>query len=167
MQADAGRDCRTRLAKPNSQARTRTGKKTFSQVQLTTSRIGNLTRLILTLANVMTIEEVVPKCLLFYFLRWHWPTLMYRKKTFSDHFFSGTAFGGAVRKKNGKQWRKKLSGKACHDHKSRAQRYKGVPRTDVLKGSNLQIIQTSCGIETFVDVLLYYISVSYVLLGNN
>ena len=28
-QADAGRDCRTRLARPNSQARTRTGKKTF------------------------------------------------------------------------------------------------------------------------------------------
>ena len=25
-QADAGRDCRTRLARPNSQARTRTGK---------------------------------------------------------------------------------------------------------------------------------------------
>ena len=28
-QADAGRDCRTRLARPNSQARTGTGKKTF------------------------------------------------------------------------------------------------------------------------------------------
>ena len=49
-QADAGRDCRTRLARPNSQARTRTGKYSFSFVQLTTSRIGNLTRLILTIA---------------------------------------------------------------------------------------------------------------------
>ena len=50
-QADAGRDCRTRLARPNSQARTRTGKYLFTfPVQLTTSRIGNLTRLILTLA---------------------------------------------------------------------------------------------------------------------
>ena len=29
-QADAGRDCRTRLAKPNSQARTRTGEYSFS-----------------------------------------------------------------------------------------------------------------------------------------
>ena len=28
-QADAGRDCRTRLARPNSQARTRTGKYSF------------------------------------------------------------------------------------------------------------------------------------------
>ena len=28
-QADAGRDCRTRLARPNSQARTGTGKKIF------------------------------------------------------------------------------------------------------------------------------------------
>ena len=49
-QADAGRDCRTRLARPNSQARTGTGKYSFFPVQLTTSRIGNLTRLILTLA---------------------------------------------------------------------------------------------------------------------
>ena len=29
-QADAGRDCRTRLARPNSQARTRPGKYSFS-----------------------------------------------------------------------------------------------------------------------------------------
>ena len=29
-QADAGRDCRTRLAQPNSQARTGTGKYSFS-----------------------------------------------------------------------------------------------------------------------------------------
>ena len=29
-QADAGRDCRTCLARPNSQARTRTGKYSFS-----------------------------------------------------------------------------------------------------------------------------------------
>ena len=29
-QADAGRGCRTRLATPNSQARTATGKKSFS-----------------------------------------------------------------------------------------------------------------------------------------
>ena len=48
-QAGAGRDCRTRLARPNYQARTGTGKFIFP-VQLTTSKIGNLTRLILTLA---------------------------------------------------------------------------------------------------------------------
>ena len=46
-QADAGRDGRTHLAGPNSQARTgTTGKYLFFPVQLTTSRIGNLTRLI-------------------------------------------------------------------------------------------------------------------------
>ena len=55
-QADAGRDGRTRLARPNSQARTGTGKYSFFPVQLTTSRIGNLTRLIYTLLYVMTIH---------------------------------------------------------------------------------------------------------------
>ena len=49
-QADAGRDYRTRLARPNFQARTGTVKYLFFPVQLTTSRIGNLTRLIHTLA---------------------------------------------------------------------------------------------------------------------
>ena len=48
-QVDSGQDCRTRLARPNSQARTRTGKY-FFPIQLTTSRIGSLTRLIHTLA---------------------------------------------------------------------------------------------------------------------
>ena len=43
-QADAGRDCRTRLARPNSQARTGTGEKNIYPVQVTTSRIGNLNR---------------------------------------------------------------------------------------------------------------------------
>ena len=47
--ATAGRDCRTRLARPNCQARRGTGKYLFFPIQLTTSRIGNLTRLILTL----------------------------------------------------------------------------------------------------------------------
>ena len=55
-QADAGRDCRTRLARQNSQARTGTGKYLFSLLQLTTSRIGNLTRLTYTLLYVMTIH---------------------------------------------------------------------------------------------------------------
>ena len=49
-QADAGRDCRTRVARPKSQGRTGTGNFQFFLVQLTTSKIGNLTRLILTLA---------------------------------------------------------------------------------------------------------------------
>ena len=48
--ADAGRNCRTRLARPNFQARTGTRKYQFSLFELTTSRIGNLTRLILILA---------------------------------------------------------------------------------------------------------------------
>ena len=33
-QADAGRDCRTRLARPNSQARTRTGKYSFTTCRI-------------------------------------------------------------------------------------------------------------------------------------
>ena len=48
-QADTGRDCRTCLAGSNSQARTGTGKYYFPPLQLTTSRIGNLTRLALAL----------------------------------------------------------------------------------------------------------------------
>ena len=47
--ADAGRDYRTRLERPSFQARTGTGKKNIFPVQLTTRRIGNFTRLILTL----------------------------------------------------------------------------------------------------------------------
>ena len=59
-QADAGRDCRTRLAKPIFQAQTGTGNFSLFPVQLTTSRIGNLIRLILTLAlYVMTIHTYI------------------------------------------------------------------------------------------------------------
>ena len=54
-QADAGRDCRTCVERPNSLARTRIGISFFFPVQLTTSRIGNLTRLIHTLAICVTI----------------------------------------------------------------------------------------------------------------
>ena len=43
-QADAERDCRTRLEKPNSQARTGTSKILIFPVRLTTRKIGNLTR---------------------------------------------------------------------------------------------------------------------------
>ena len=45
-QADAGRDGRTHLGRSNSQARTGTGEIFIFPVQLTTSRIVNLTRLI-------------------------------------------------------------------------------------------------------------------------
>ena len=55
-QADAGRDCRTSLARPNSQVRAGLGKYYFFPVQLTTSRIGNFTRLIFLLLFVMTIQ---------------------------------------------------------------------------------------------------------------
>ena len=58
-QACARRDCRTCLARQNSQARTtRTGKFIFS-VQLTTIRIDNLTRLIHTLAICVTIHTYI------------------------------------------------------------------------------------------------------------
>ena len=58
-QADAVRDCRTRLARPNSQARTNADREIFIfLVQLTTCRIGNLTRLIHTLAIIcVTIHD--------------------------------------------------------------------------------------------------------------
>ena len=61
-QAEAGRDCRTRLAEPNSQARTGADREIFIfPVELTTSRVGNITRLIHTLAisddNVYNIQE--------------------------------------------------------------------------------------------------------------
>ena len=51
-QADAGRDCRTRLARPNSRGeRTNADREIFIfPVQLTTCRIANLTWLIHTLA---------------------------------------------------------------------------------------------------------------------
>ena len=58
-QADTGRDCRTRLARPDSQARTRTEKYSFFRVQLTTCRIGSRTRLIHTLAICVTLHTYI------------------------------------------------------------------------------------------------------------
>ena len=58
-QADAGRNyCGTRLARQNSQARTNADREifVFFPVQLTTCRIGNLTRLIHTLAIGVTMH---------------------------------------------------------------------------------------------------------------
>ena len=49
-QADAGRDCRTRLARPNFSGANADREILIFPVQLTTSRIGNLTRLVRTLA---------------------------------------------------------------------------------------------------------------------
>ena len=62
-QAGTGRDCRTRLARPNSQARTGRGKISNISflVQLTTCRIGNLTRLIHILAICVTIHKLMSK----------------------------------------------------------------------------------------------------------
>ena len=56
-QADTGRDARTHLSRPYSQAQTGTG--IFFPVQLTMNRIGNLTRLIHTLVSVMTIHTYI------------------------------------------------------------------------------------------------------------
>ena len=41
-QADAGRDCQTRLARPNTQARTRTGKCSFSVFSLPRAGLATL-----------------------------------------------------------------------------------------------------------------------------
>ena len=59
--ADAGRNCRTRLARPNSQARTADREILIFPVQLTTSRIGDLTRLIHTLAVCVTVHTYIKK----------------------------------------------------------------------------------------------------------
>ena len=61
-QADAGWDCRTRLARPNSQTRTNADRGIFIfPVQLTKCRTGNLTWLILTLAVSVTIHRLCIK----------------------------------------------------------------------------------------------------------
>ena len=60
--ADPGRDGRTRLAKPNSQARMGRGKYLFFPVQLTTSRIGNIDTYITTVScakNFYLIDNTV------------------------------------------------------------------------------------------------------------
>ena len=55
-QVDAERDCQTHLARPNSQAGANAAREIFIfTVQLTTSRIGNLTRLIHALAIYMCV----------------------------------------------------------------------------------------------------------------
>ena len=53
------RDGQTRLARPNSQARNEDREIFIFFFQLTTSRIGNLTRLIHTLLHVMTIHTYI------------------------------------------------------------------------------------------------------------
>ena len=52
-QADAGWDGQTRLARPNSQARTERGERSFFPSQLTTRRIDNHNRLIKILSNIL------------------------------------------------------------------------------------------------------------------
>ena len=55
-QADAGRDCRTRLARPNSQARTRTGKYSFSLFSWPRAGLATLPGWSILLLYVMTIH---------------------------------------------------------------------------------------------------------------
>ena len=56
-QADAGRDCRTRLAKIKFSGANADKEIFIFPVQLTTCRIGNIARLIHTLAICVTIHE--------------------------------------------------------------------------------------------------------------
>ena len=55
-QADAGRDCRTRLARPNSQARTRTGKYSVSLFSWPRAGLATLPGLSIFLLYVTTIH---------------------------------------------------------------------------------------------------------------
>ena len=57
--ADAGRDGRTRLARPSSQRANEDRENIIFPVQLTTSRIGNHARLIHTLLKVITIHTLI------------------------------------------------------------------------------------------------------------
>ena len=64
-QADAGRDCRTRLARPNSQARTGTGK--YIDFSCSAAHVQDwqpFPRLILLLLYLMIIHTVDPMLLL-------------------------------------------------------------------------------------------------------
>ena len=54
--ADAGRDCQTRLARPNFSGTNADREISIFPVQLTTCKTGNLTRLIHTLAIYVTIH---------------------------------------------------------------------------------------------------------------
>ena len=60
-QPDAGRDGRTHLVRPNSQAQTDGGKCSCFPIQLTTSGIGNNTRFIHTLLKVVTIHTYISR----------------------------------------------------------------------------------------------------------
>ena len=65
-QADAGRDCRNRLARPKSSGTNADRGKFIFSVQLTTSRIGNLTRSILTVLSLyvmVTIHKADIQCI--------------------------------------------------------------------------------------------------------
>ena len=57
-QADAGRDCRTRIVRPNSQARTRTGKYKFFLLSRPRAGLATLTRLIHILAICVTTHNI-------------------------------------------------------------------------------------------------------------
>ena len=61
-QADAGRDCRTRLARPKFSGANEDRKILFFPGQLTKSRIDKLTRLIHTLAMCVTLHRSEPRC---------------------------------------------------------------------------------------------------------
>ena len=63
--ADAGRDGRTRLARPSAQGANGDREKYIFPVQLTTSKIGNLTRLIYTLLYVMVIYTCIHTYILY------------------------------------------------------------------------------------------------------
>ena len=58
-QADAGHGGRARFARLNFQARTRAGENSCLPVELTTSMIGNYTRLIHTLLKALTIHTMM------------------------------------------------------------------------------------------------------------
>ena len=60
-QADAGRDCRTRLARPNSQARTRTGKYSFSLFSWPRVGLATIPGWSILLLYVMTIHAYIHK----------------------------------------------------------------------------------------------------------
>ena len=85
-QADAGRDGTAELVSRG------TGEYSFFPVQLTTSRIGNLTRLIHTQLYVMTIHAYIHTCILLSFI----VTILYPLNYVPHSVLCFIMFGGSV-----------------------------------------------------------------------
>ena len=98
-QADAARDCRTRLTRPNSQARTRTGKKTFFLFSLPRAGLATSHGWSILLLHVMTIQTYMYYSMYISYREMLWEGISWRgciKMIYNGHhhimIFSITSF---------------------------------------------------------------------------